>query len=263
MFKMSKSLITLSLAVALYLCNPALANPAPDPSPASAIAFASAALESSAAELRKAAKGPTARVPFFSPLDGGGSELDIVSPGLGEPMNVIISGLSDPRVLTDDGFLNWAQSVNMSGECFGQHLGGPQSANLGDGNGAVDQTMELRHDFGNTEMGTCLESLIGGNHLRMYRQNGTKANSGALFLAVSKEEDLAQHHTIIPDGYDIGRDLVVSAALNNGGRTSHNGVTYKASSKNITGLLTPGSKGVNHGIAIDGVVVLLTISIMS
>lgn len=51
-------------------------------------------------------------------------------------------------------------------ECLGIHLGGPQSANLGDGNGFVNQTTELRQDFGNAETGTCLESLIGGNHLR-------------------------------------------------------------------------------------------------
>jgi len=202
-------------------------------------------------------------VPFFSPLDGGGSELDIVSPGLGEPMNVIISGLSDPRVLTDDGFLNWAQSVEMSTECLDVHLGAPQMANLGDGNGAVNQTVELRQDYGNDEVGTCLESLIGGNHLRMYRQNGTLADSGALFLAVSKEEDLEESHTIVPNGYDIGRDLLVAAAVNNGGTTSHDGLTYKASSQNITGLLTPGSNGVNHDIAIDGMVVLLTVEVVS
>jgi hypothetical protein len=63
------------------------------------------------------------------------------------------------------------------------HQGGPQAANLGDGNGPVNQTTELRQDFGNAGLGTCLETLIGGNHLRVYRQNGTLANSGALFLA--------------------------------------------------------------------------------
>lgn len=31
-----------------------------------------------------------------------------------------------------------------STECLGFHLGDPQSANLGDGNGAVNQTVELR-----------------------------------------------------------------------------------------------------------------------
>ena len=31
--------------------------------------------------------------------------------------------------------------------------------------------------------GTCGESLLGGNHLQMFRQNGTNHNTGALFLA--------------------------------------------------------------------------------
>ena len=60
-------------------------------------------------------------------------------------------------------------------------------------------------DFGNSGLGTCLESLVGGNHLRMFRQNGPTADSGALFLAVSQEEDVFEGHTIVPDGYDIGR----------------------------------------------------------
>jgi len=223
-----------------------------------AIDGASAALKNAASKLQSKSTG----VAFFSPLDGGGSELDIVSPGLGEPMNVIISGLSSAGVLTDDGFLNWAQSVQMSFECLDLHLGGPQAANLGDGNGPVNQTMELRQDFGNAALGTCLESLIGGNHLRMFRQNGTLADSGALFLAVSKEEDLEEQHTIVPDGYDIGRDLLVAAATASGG-TSFGGVSYQATSQNITGLLQPGSTGVNHGIAVDGIVVLLTIQIVN
>lgn len=73
------------------------------------MAEASAALKMESSRLASQESGAA----FFSPLDGGGSELDIVSPGLGEPMNVIISGLSDPQVLTDDGFLNWARSVDM------------------------------------------------------------------------------------------------------------------------------------------------------
>lgn len=245
------TLLSLSLAVA--------ASPAPAKPATAAVAAASSVLQSGATQLSQLGAGNAA---FFSPLNGGGSMLDIVSPGLGEPMNVIVSGLSDPRVLTDDGFLNWAQSLDMSTECLGQHLGGPQAANLGDGNGPVNQTVELREDFGDDILGTCLESLIGGNHLRMFRQNGTQANSGALFLAVSHEEDLEESHTIIPNGYDIGRDELVAAALNNGSTTSHDGVTYQATSQNITGLLQPGTNGVNHDIAIDGVVVLLTVTIV-
>jgi len=68
-------------------------------------------------------------------------------------------------------------------ECFGAHLGAPQTANLGDGNGSVNQTMELRNDFGNPDIGACWESLVGGNHLRLWRQNGPKAHTNALFLA--------------------------------------------------------------------------------
>ena len=56
-------------------------------------------------------------------------------------------------------------------------------ANLGDGNGWVNQTMELRQDYGNRLLGTCWESFFGGNHLRMWRQNGTDATTNALFLA--------------------------------------------------------------------------------
>jgi len=185
--------------------------------------------------------------------------LDQAAPPLGEPLNVIISGLSSPAVLTDSGIVNFAQAIGFSTECLGIHLGGPQSANLGDGNGSVNQTMELRQDFGNAALGTCLESLNGGNHFRVFRQNGTSADTGALFLAVSMEEDLAENHTIAPDGYDIGRNLFVSSATT--GTTNHNGVNYSTIAQNITGLLPVGSAGVNHGIAIDGIVTLLTVTI--
>jgi len=199
-------------------------------------------------------------VDFFNPLEGGGSMLDDAGNGLGEPLNVIISGLSDPDVLTDDGFLNWARSVDISTECLGLHLGGPQSANLGDGNGFVNQTVEMRDDFGNSQVGTCLESLAGGNHLRMFRQNGTNANTGALFLAVSKEEDVTTGHTISPNGYDVGRDELVSSATT--GQTSFGGVTYSTAQQTLSGLLPTGSNGINHGISIDGNVILLTVTVV-
>jgi len=184
--------------------------------------------------------------------------LDNAGSGVGEPLNVIISGLSSPGVLSDAGILNFAQAIGFSTECLGIHIGDPQSANLGDGHGSVNQTMELRQDFGDPNLGTCLESLIGGNHFRVYRQNGPTANSGALFLAVSKEQDAAESHNIVPDGYDIGRNSLVSNAL---GTTSFGGVTYFTTAQNITGLLSSGSAGINHGIAIDGIVTLLIVTI--
>jgi len=185
---------------------------------------------------------------------GGSSPSD-----LGEPLNVIISGLSSPAVLTDAGFLNFAKAIGFSTECLGIHLGGPQSANLGDGNGYVNQTVELREDYGDPVLGTCLESLIGGNHLRVFRQNGSEADSGALFLAVSKEENVADGHNIVPNGYNIGRDLLAESAI---GSTSFGGITYSTTGQNLTGLLSAGSTGVNHGIATDGITTLLTVSIV-
>jgi hypothetical protein len=62
----------------------------------------------------------------------------------------------------------------------------PQTANLGDGNGWKNQTIEMRNDYGNPDVGACWESLAGGNHLRMWRQNGPTATTNALFLAYVK-----------------------------------------------------------------------------
>ncbi|TFK53859.1 hypothetical protein OE88DRAFT_1710972 [Heliocybe sulcata] len=197
---------------------------------------------------------------YYAPSAGGGSELDNAGDGYGEPLNVIISGLSSPGVLTDAGLLNFAHALGYSEECLDLHAGGAQSADLGDGNGWVDQLIEIREDYGSAAVGTCLESLVGGNHFRVWRQNGTEADSGALFLAVSKEEDIFESHTIVPDGYDIGRNLLVEAAV---GTTSYGGVTYSTTAENITGLLAPGSDGVNHDIAQDGIVTLLTVTIVS
>jgi len=82
--------------------------------------------------------------------------------GMGEPLNAIISGNSDSRVLVnadvDGGLLNYfmfvaflagsfvprlidllasiSRSFGFSGECLGQHSGSDQAANLGDGNGS-------------------------------------------------------------------------------------------------------------------------------
>jgi len=205
------------------------------------------------------AVGAQAGFDFVNPNLNGGSMLDNAGNGLGEPLNVIVSGLSSPAVLTDSGILNFARAIGFSTECLGVHLGAPQSANLGDGNGFVNQTIELRQDYGDPDLGTCLETLIGGNHFRIYRQNGTAADTGALFLAVSQEQDLANGHDIVPDGYDIGRNELVSNAL---GTTNFGGVTYSTTAKNLTGLLAPGSVGVNHGIATDGITTLIRVTIL-
>jgi hypothetical protein len=195
-------------------------------------------------------------VAYYDPTTRGGSMLINAGDGYGEPMNVIISGLSSPAVLTLHGAINFARAIGFSEECFGLHLGGYMSADLGDGNGWVNQTIELRQDY--AIGGTCLESLIGGNHFRIFVQNGTAADSGALFLAVSREEPLTENHDVVPDGYDIGRNQLVSAAV---GKTWFNGVKYHTTARNVTGLLAAGVDGINHGIAQDGIVTLLTVTI--
>ncbi|KAF7357785.1 hypothetical protein MVEN_00824500 [Mycena venus] len=196
---------------------------------------------------------------FLNPTLGGGSFLD-KSAGLGEPLNVIISAKSSPEVLTLDGFLQYAQTIGFDTECLGLHIGNPQTANLGDGRGDVNETEVLRESFGIPGVGTCLESATGGNHFRVFPQAGT----GALFLAVSKEEDASEQHNIIPDGYNIGRDLLVANAV--GEHTGFDGKKFKFNTydtvvTNLTGLLAPGADGINHGIAQDGVIKLLTVTL--
>jgi len=191
-------------------------------------------------------------VPYINPADNGGSQLDS-SAGLGEPLNVIVSGLSSPAVLTKNGFENWARSIGFSTECLGFHLGGPQSANLGDGRGWQNETAVLRYDYDNAMAGSCLESFTGGNHFRFW----TQVTTGAYFLAVSVEQWIGEHHNIVTDGYDLGRDSVVVRAT---GKTQFGNNKYSTTSYFITGLLQPGTEGINHNISIDGRVAVLTIT---
>lgn len=91
---------------------------------------------------------------------------------------------------------------HSSTECFGVHLGDPQSANLGDGHGAVNQTMEIRDDFGDAALGTCLESLIGGNHFRyvqLYFNMSRRGLHEALKLqCVPSERAFSQQRSSLP-----------------------------------------------------------------
>jgi hypothetical protein len=59
--------------------------------------------------------------------------------GLGEPLNLIISNESDPRVLQptmlEGGLYNYFEAFRYGGECLGLHMGNKQVADLGDGTG--------------------------------------------------------------------------------------------------------------------------------
>jgi hypothetical protein len=101
-------------------------------------------------------------------------------PGQGEPLNIIISGNSDAAVLVDQatngGLQNFFQSFGFGGECLGQHMGSDQAANLGDGHNYVNETAEMRWDYGDPQFGTCKESIQGGDHFRYWTQNGPDGN---------------------------------------------------------------------------------------
>ncbi|ORX36806.1 hypothetical protein BD324DRAFT_469705 [Kockovaella imperatae] len=175
---------------------------------------------------------------------------DTTPPGLGEPLNLILSADSDAAVLvhsaSNGGFLNYMLSTNLGEECLGQHLGAYQLANLGDGKGDVPQVQELRWNFGNPYVGTCQETLDGGLHLRYWIQN----NTGAYFLASSIEKPASEYHDIPPDGYNIGRDEIVgnltgtyipprtvSSSSTFQGTTSYANYTYQTSVQYVSGLL--------------------------
>lgn len=136
---------------------------------------------------------------WVDPRDGGGSMLDLVGNGLREPVNVIISGHSDPQILSEAGLRDYVRTIGFSFECLGLHIGGLQRADLGDGNGWITEQFEYRE----TEpwgapgrwVGACWESLYGGNHFRVWKQNGTHADTGAWFLAVSKEQVSAKYYS--------------------------------------------------------------------
>ncbi|KAK7048765.1 hypothetical protein R3P38DRAFT_2606678 [Favolaschia claudopus] len=226
---------------------------------------------------------------YFAPADGGGTMLTKAPgtfPPAGEPLNIIISGSSDPAVLKDSqaegGFRNFFLSIGFSGECLGQHSGLPQTADLGDGNGFVNETAVLRYNYGDPALGTCQETIQGGNHFRYWTQNGKSADSGAYFFATSYEKPIAQGHDIIVNGYNLGRDWLIgnitntpinTTALTNTstftGTTSYAGFVYTSSIAYVSGLLPNSSDGVNHagtvGVnganAVDGLVAVVTIAI--
>jgi len=206
--------------------------------------------------------------------------------GLGEPINIIITGSSDVDVLQDSetngGLRNYFLSFGFSGECLGQHDGSDQAANLGDGNGYKNETAVIRWDYGDPELGSCKETIQGGNHFRYWVQNGPNGNSGSIFMAASYELPIAQQHSIIPFGYNLGRDWLIgnitgSAVPTNtltnatvySGSTSYGNYTYQTGIQYVSGLMSNTSVGINHYLsvgvngtnAVDGLVAVPDVKI--
>ncbi|KAJ7211090.1 hypothetical protein C8J57DRAFT_1400022 [Mycena rebaudengoi] len=225
--------LSMFLSVALYLLSPVLASP----------------LQAVLSDTDGAPAG------WLDPRTHGGRLLDYTTKTRGEPLNVIISGTSDPEVLTERGLHNYAKSIGFSEECLGLHVGDLHLADLGDGDGRKPEVFLARQHYFPV-WGTCWESLAGGHHFRAWKQNGTHANTGAWFLGASKEETSRSHHTIVANGYNLGRDYIVERAVAGG---AWKGVRWRAEVAWQEGLLEPGRKGVNHNIAQDGRVAILTV----
>ncbi|KAH9976550.1 hypothetical protein BJV74DRAFT_861849 [Russula compacta] len=231
---------------------------------------------------------------FYDPREHGGSWLTQVNntfpPGLGEPINAVLLATSDPAVLVDQqssgGFRNYLQSFGFASECLGQHSGSDQEANLGDGQGYLNETAVIRYDYGDPTLGTCKETVEGGNHFRYWRQTGGQADSGAIFMAVSYELPVQLEHDIIFNGYNLARDwlvgnataqstLVPTANLTNGttfsGQTSYGGYVYQTDVQYLSGFLSNTSSGINHYLsvgangtnAVDGLVAMVNVKILT
>ncbi|KAH8113518.1 hypothetical protein DFH11DRAFT_1599133 [Phellopilus nigrolimitatus] len=227
---------------------------------------------------------------YYDPNSSGGSMLtgvpDTFPAGLGEPLNVILSANSDAAVLVDQankgGLRNYYQAIGFSSECLGQHSGSDQTANLGDGHNSLNETAVMRWNYGDPVLGTCQETIKGGNHFRYWIQDGSSADSGAIFMALSYEEPLEEEHDIIDNGYNLARDWLVGNATSNttiptsnltnsstfSGSASAEGYTYQTSVQYVPGLLPNTSNGINHfqsvGVgqnAVDGLVAVLTVKI--
>ncbi|TFK24950.1 hypothetical protein FA15DRAFT_640390 [Coprinopsis marcescibilis] len=227
---------------------------------------------------------------FYNPLAGGGSLLTIIPVtypmGQGEPVNVVISKNSDPRVLVDQensgGLRTYFLSLGFSGECLGQHDGSHQGVDLGGGNGPKNEVAVLRWNYGDAELGTCKETVEGGNHFRYWIQNGQQGNSGAVFMAVSYEKSLSDQHDVLLNGYNLGRDWMIgnithssipSHNLTNGttysGTTTSSSYTYNTEVLYLSGILPNTSYGINHNVTVvdnginasDGLLAVLNVTI--
>lgn len=198
---------------------------------------------------------------FIDPRLFGGTSFDLVGDGLHEPLNVIISSLASPTILTKKGLQSYLRSLDFDRECLGLHAGGYQKAWV-DSRGWRDQEFIYRQVLTPIDyvFGTCVESLLGGNHVRAWQQEG----SAAWFIAASREEDASKGHMIVPNGYNVGRNQLVQKALGvkKDGKTSFMGREYRTRVEFVAGLMPQGNLGVNHDISVDGLTAVLTVEVL-
>lgn len=172
---------------------------------------------------------------------------------------MIVSGNSDAYVLSPDGFESYSRAVGFgAGSCLGFSSDDIAQANLGDGNGAHNQTGMARWSSG------CSESISGGNHFRYWFQNGTKGDSNAVFIAASVEMSAKKYHMIVPNGYDMGRDQFVGNATAGirTDNTTQSQFQTKVLDKNTSLMAKITARDLNHNIGTDQVVYILQVNVV-
>ncbi|KAF8510500.1 hypothetical protein BU17DRAFT_55307 [Hysterangium stoloniferum] len=191
------------------------------------------------------------------PRKGGGRMLDYATRcNYGEPLNVIISGNSDPRILDLEGLILYSYSLGYAEECLGLHVGRVHQANLGDGQGLIDEQYLARQTYFPI-FGTCWQSIIGGQHFRAWQQNTTQACLfRSCWCSSASLQNSGRNHMIVPNGYNLGRDWLVKRAI---AGTSWRGMYWAAEVDWHEGLLEPGRQNINHNISQDGVTAILTV----
>ncbi|WFD01557.1 hypothetical protein MOBT1_000225 [Malassezia obtusa] len=84
----------------------------------------------------------------------------------GEPLNVIVSSESSPDVLQPEGFLVWATALGQGDdESFMYTNLGKENPNVRQGSMSGNNGV-LRWNYGIPSVGTCRETIQGGNHFR-------------------------------------------------------------------------------------------------
>ncbi|WWD06151.1 hypothetical protein V865_004236 [Kwoniella europaea PYCC6329] len=180
--------------------------------------------------------------------------------------------------MLEGGLYNYLEAAAFGGQCFGLHMGDKQQSNLGDGNANQTQRSILRYQyFHNHFLGTCLESIYGGNHIRVFKQETT----GAYFMSSSAEEDSSKNHQLGLNAYDSGRDLFVGNATSIAikghldinttfaGETVKRGWRYRTTVNYVDDLVPANRTRWNHytgvqavgGGVSDGLVAVLTIQV--
>ena len=56
---------------------------------------------------------------------------------------------------------------------------------------AVNETSELRWDYGDPNLGTCKETIDGGNHFRYWIQDGPSGNRCVIPLVLMTDPELS------------------------------------------------------------------------